>query len=718
MTMTRAAAPRISVLAATALLVSSLCAQSAYPPPNYPASSYPPQNLPPQNYPAQDTAQNYPPPGYPQQAPAQGYPNQQQYPQQPEYGARGLQGAEENADDPTRGVARIAILQGEANVRRGDSGELVAAAINAPLVTQDHLITAAGSRAEVQLDAANVFRLAGGTEVVLGDVEYHKFQVQLAQGTLMYSVVRDLKAEAEIDTPSIAIRPRRVGAYRITILPDGTTQVTVRSGAVEVLSPNGSEFLEAGHTMLIRGSRQSPEFITAPAIAVDEFDRWCGGRDQQMQRSVSAHNVASDIYGADDLDQYGRWVPSQYGQSWVPNNQAPDWAPYSTGQWTWEDYYGWTWVDSAPWGWAPYHYGRWFQNGGYGWAWYPGPIYSPYYWRPALVGFFGFGGFSIGFGFGNIGWCPLAPFEMFHPWYGRGFYGGYGHSNFTIVHNTNITNVYRNARYTNAVTSTSASGFGNGRQAFSRPSGSQLTQAGLMRGGLPVAPTQRSLQFSQRGAAPGANSFSRGSQQFYSRFQGSNTTRVPFSTQARQMQQFSRNSYSGSSASAQSGFKPSSPQRNASGGATGNSGWPAFGQSFAGPAAQSGASRPGSGLAESASGWHSFGAPHQTTTPQPYGYRSAPGPGANGYAAPQSIYRGGSSYRAPSMGQPRGGSSYSAPTYSSPPARGYSAPQSRYSGPTGSGGSGQRSSPPSSSGGGAHSGGGGHASHSGGGHHH
>src|SRR4030095_4975640 len=37
----------------------------------------------------------------------------------------------------------------------------------------------------------------------------------------------------------------------------------------------------------------------------------------------------------------------------------------------------------------------------YGWVWYPGEIHVRYYWRPALVTFFGWGA--------NIGWGALAP---------------------------------------------------------------------------------------------------------------------------------------------------------------------------------------------------------------------------------------------------------------------------------------------------------------------
>ena len=77
------------------------------------------------------------------------------------------------------------------------------------------------------------------------------------------------------------------------------------------------------------------------------------------------------------------------------------WAPYRNGQWSWNDSYGWTWVDYSPWGFAPFHYGRWNYFGDR-WGWCPGPIYAPPYYGPAFVGFLG-GGFGVGVGFG-YGW--------------------------------------------------------------------------------------------------------------------------------------------------------------------------------------------------------------------------------------------------------------------------------------------------------------------------
>src|ERR1022692_3944891 len=47
-----------------------------------------------------------------------------------------------------RGVARISVLNGEVSVRRGDSGDVVAAAINGPLMANDSILTSSSSRSE------------------------------------------------------------------------------------------------------------------------------------------------------------------------------------------------------------------------------------------------------------------------------------------------------------------------------------------------------------------------------------------------------------------------------------------------------------------------------------------------------------------------------------------------------------------------------------------
>ncbi len=353
--------------------------------------------------------------------------------------------AADQAEDMRRGVARISVVQGDVNVKRSDAGgEIVAAVVNAPLTSQDRLQTGPGSRAEVQFDYGNLVRVDQSTDLGVPDLEYHRYRLQLAAGTIVYRVLRNADAQAEIDTPSIAAKPAREGEYRISVFDDGTTQITVRSGELEIYSPRGSERIGAGRSVLVRGDPSDPELQPTYELARDQFDGWCEDRDRQLLASQSYRYVSPDIEGAEDLDRYGTWVPSQYGTVWAPQNVDPGWAPYSDGHWVWEPYYGWSWVDYAPWGWAPYHYGRWFWNGGHGWCWWAGPVYGRHLWSPALVGFFGIGGVRVGIGFGGLGWVALAPFEVFHPWWGHGFYGGRGY--YGGYRNVTVINVYRNAR--------------------------------------------------------------------------------------------------------------------------------------------------------------------------------------------------------------------------------------------------------------------------------
>ncbi len=456
---------------------------------------------------------------------------------------------------PGPGVGRISVITGEVSVRRGDSGDLIAAALNAPLVTTDRLLTGPGdSRAEVQFDSSNMVRIGYSTEVRFGDLEYKRYQVQVAVGTVTFRVLQDSDVQTEISTPSVSVRPLRAGAYRVMVRQDGSSQITIRSGEADIYSPTGSQVLHAGQTMEARGDAADPEFRIAAAIPYDGWDQWNDQRDREIEQAQSYRYVPRDVSGAEELDRYGSWVndPS-YGYVWRPT-VAPDWAPYRYGRWTWIDYYGWTWVSYDPWGWAPYHFGRWYFAPSYGWCWWPGGFGVHHYWRPALVAFFGWGGYSgasvgFGFGWGHVGWVPLAPHEPFHPWYGRGWYSGYRAPSVAIVNNTNIINVYRNARYLNGITAVNADRFGRGRIGpgeFVRVTSSDLQRASLVRGALPLAPDRQSTRFADRQINAGDLPRT-AERRFISRQAAPALQRVPFDQQRAAVEQAARRTFGGAS---------------------------------------------------------------------------------------------------------------------------------------------------------------------------
>ena len=604
-----------------------------------------------------------------------------------------------------RAVARVSLLNGDVSVRRGDSGDVIAAALNAPLMAGDSVMTSSSSRAEVQLDWANVVRIAPNSEVRFSALDIKSFQIQIAAGAVTFRVLRPSQAQSEIDTPSVAVHPLGEGIYRISVRDDGTSEITVRSGEAEVYSPHGSERLGVGRTMYARGPASDPEFQVAGAIAPDSWDRWSADRDQYLLRSRSYDHMSHDIYGAEDLDQYGQWVNDpNYGAVWQPTVQQ-GWAPYQAGRWVWEDYYGWTWVSYDPWGWAPYHYGRWFLGGG-GWCWYPGPVFASYYWSPAFVGFFGWGGHvGFGFGFGGLGWVPLAPFERIHPWWGRGYYGGFRNGAFarnTIINNTSITNVYRNARVNGAVSGVNANEFGRGAAQVQRLNQAQIQQAGLVRGAVPVSPTRASLQVSNR--APSGHFTQSRATSFASHMQTPQATRVSFQQQQRAMQQVahpnvveaSRAGAGNLGSGSRSGFSGSG---SAAGSGSASHGWSRFGEPIHGTngSASYGRSSTPSG---SSNGWQRSG----NTRPNGSASRNYGYSGSQGVRISPPIVQ----QRGPSYSSPRG---YPAPSYSAPRGNtpSYQAPRSSSSG----GGSRSYGGGATSRGGG---GGGGHASGGGGGH--
>ncbi|MES1256953.1 MAG: DUF6600 domain-containing protein, partial [Acidobacteriota bacterium] len=585
-------------------------------------------------------------------------------------------------------------------------------ALNAPLMQGDTLSVSPGGAVEFQLDFGSFARLAGDSEIRISDFETGRVQLQLAKGLVTYRVLRQTSGIAEISTPLAAVRPLGLASVRIEVAPDGSTRVTVRHGEVEVDTQRGAERVREGNMMLIKGTADDPEFQVVSAPAHDPWDTWNDQRDAYLLRAQSPRYVSQDIYGSEDLDNNGRWsYDPAYGNVWAPNVPAT-WAPYQDGRWVWEDYYGWTWVDAAPWGWAPFHYGSWYLRTGFGWCWFPGHRNEHYWYRPALVSFFGFGGrggFGVGFGFGNVGWIPLAPYERFRPWYGRGWGGGRNVGvNINIVHNANIFNSYRNARVNNGVTAVSGADFqrGNFRNRVA-VGGQQLQQASLVRGAVPLTPGSDHLRFSDRQAAAGPRA-DLGNQRFFGRMPASagNSSRVPFSQQQSNMRSALENrglQAGGASTQPGRGFGAAAQRQNTA------PGWQRFGnpqatqeRQFNAPAAQQGNPRQAAPNSNGARFGGSFGGQTRSLEVAPPIVRQrqpAPAPSrqpAPNYNAPSPggrQYYNAPAYRAPSGNAPAyrgggGGGNFGSPAYRSAPSApsNRSAPAPSYRGGGGGGG--------------------------------
>jgi hypothetical protein len=351
--------------------------------------------------------------------------------------------------DPSGRVAHVTDTQGSISYSPAGESEWVDVVWNRPLIQGDRLWSAQDSQAEFQVGSSAV-RLGPGTSVEILDLNNNIAQLRLDQGSVNVRIRRLYKGQTlEVDTPMLAFSINRSGRYRIDVDPyDGQTTISVWKGAGTAYGEGANFRVKAGEAVAFYDIYLRDYEIYGLADE-DDFDRYAVARDQRWEQSVSLQYVDDDLVGYAALDTYGSWgLSASYGNVWYPTSVSVGWAPYRDGHWIWQEPWGWTWVDNAPWGFAPSHYGRWVYVG-YRWAWVPGPRRVRPIYAPALVAFVGGSGWnvpvSIGGGAQPIGWFPIGPREVYVPSYpvSRDYFNQVNVNN-TVVNNTTITNVYNN----------------------------------------------------------------------------------------------------------------------------------------------------------------------------------------------------------------------------------------------------------------------------------
>ncbi len=349
---------------------------------------------------------------------------------------------DQDDQDPPSRVARMNYVQGSVSFQPGGEGDWVDAVPNRPLTSGDNLWTDQDARAELHVGSTAI-RLAPETSMTLLNLDDSTLQLRLSEGTIMLRVRHlDDGDLVEVDTPNLAFNLQRTGEYRIDVDSAGNvTSVSVWSGRGEVTGGGYSYTVVAGQSARFSGTDQL-NYDIAQLPGADDFDNWAFQRDHREDGAESANYVSPEMTGYEDLDDYGHWqYVAGYGTVWVPSGVASDWVPYREGHWAYISPWGWTWVDNEPWGFAPFHYGRWAYAENR-WCWVPGPVAVRPVYAPALVAFVGGVGISIGGGPG-VGWFPLAPGEVYMPYYrgSRAYVDRINVTN-TVVSVTRVTNVY------------------------------------------------------------------------------------------------------------------------------------------------------------------------------------------------------------------------------------------------------------------------------------
>ncbi|HEX6633894.1 MAG TPA: DUF6600 domain-containing protein, partial [Usitatibacter sp.] len=313
-------------------------------------------------------------------------------------------------------VGRLAWFDGNVALYQDPERGWEEAYPNWPITSRNSVWTDPGARAELQVGPIAV-RMDEASQLDVSRLDDTTFDATLERGTASVSVHRLRGGElVRLSTTQATFRLQETGRYRLDADAErGESRLTVFSGAAQLETTQGSVHIREGDSVVVWGDPR-PSFAFEDAYVTD-FDDWAMSRDERWTRAPEY--VSSEMTGYVDLDEWGEWSRDPaYGVVWYPRRVPEDWAPYRYGRWAYVSPWGWTWVDSEPWGYAPFHYGRWVQLHDR-WAWSPGRRVERPVWAPALVGFIGGSNwsFSVTTGSPVVGWYPLAPSEPYRPWY-------------------------------------------------------------------------------------------------------------------------------------------------------------------------------------------------------------------------------------------------------------------------------------------------------------
>jgi hypothetical protein len=341
---------------------------------------------------------------------------------------------DDDVPDVTGRVARISYIGGDVQVRRSGAQDWEKAVLNLPVVEGDEIVTSENARLEIQIDTRTFVRIEERSDVRIATLKDEGIALSVPTGTISIRVNefdRD-RAFIEVDIPNTTIAVQRPGLYRIDAGPADSAEARVRvtdGGEVRIYSDTSGFTLKNGRmaTIYLTGSNAGEWDTTDASRYSDEFDTWTLDRDtaiaKRLRDAFYDRYYDRDIYGAEDLSDYGDWVYTRkYGYVWRPFRTSvsryADWSPYRYGHWRWIPPFGWTWVNDEPWGWATYHYGRWVWDAGY-WYWTPYGYYRyrRSWWQPALV--------VITIYNNNICWYPLPYHYRYYNYNWNYNQGGY-----------------------------------------------------------------------------------------------------------------------------------------------------------------------------------------------------------------------------------------------------------------------------------------------------
>lgn len=271
--------------------------------------------------------------------------------------------------DPPGRIARLAYVEGEVTFQAANE-RATTTLPDRPLAPGDVIASDPGGRAELALGTATI-RLDERSELAIDDLDEATVRMELLTGTASVYLDELLENEAfEIVTPNTTIALKEPGEYRVDIHSDDVSVLSLHGGVAQVATAGGPVRVASGQRVRIEG-RDAIARLETPRPA-DAFDDWVLEREVKLAETELPRYTPYEGDAYAELDRYGEWYDEpRYGRVWMPGYSYSGWSPYGSGYWQ-RVGFGWTWIDSAPWGFSSYYGGRWtYLHDRDRWCWVP-----------------------------------------------------------------------------------------------------------------------------------------------------------------------------------------------------------------------------------------------------------------------------------------------------------------------------------------------------------
>ncbi len=309
------------------------------------------------------------------------------------------------------------------------------AVLNLPLTAGDTIRTTE-RRCEIRFDTGTSLRLDFDTELKLETIlaqslsSRNKLTNLVLQRGQVYILYRKFPSREvfQVITPQAAVKMKDKTVASISAKQDGSTDIRVESGEVNVLYGPDADHLETEKIKKMQRGTVTQDhrfFVSKDRTTEPDLNLWSEAVESKLQASqksgsfipITLRKYREPVsYFVNRFSVlHGDWMwHSYYGYVWRPdaNDDYRDgtWEPFLYGHWReLEDLL--FWVPEEAWGWVPYHLGLWMWDDNYGWLWLPGLDFAP-----AWVAWDYFWGFYA--------WRPWALWDWYYP----GYYGNYWYS--------------------------------------------------------------------------------------------------------------------------------------------------------------------------------------------------------------------------------------------------------------------------------------------------